>query len=387
MGQRCRKRCAEGILAQSRKGAKGQSGGGAGVVQLRRGMKSLVPLLSAPSSSPWGLCSPAPLRASKNRTARLSGNGRWSIGLVLALAAAVPAATASPAWAATPGQQVWLISTCGVPCSGEVEAALAKIAFWQLDPGDPCRWLRADVEVLGRGAPLPTAIFIPGYNTGPDAAIQEATAVYCDMQQAAGGRPFRLLVWAWPSQRNRHGRISADVRLKASWCDVEGYYLARTLARLPAGTPVGLVAYSYGARIAGGALELLAGGQLAGRSLPDEARAAWTSGPRPVRLLLVAAAMDADWLASGRCDGDALSIVQRAAVTLDCGDRVLRWYSRLHGRGGPPALGHAGPAGCADAKVEVLDVACAVGKKHDWYRYESAVAQRLAWYTFLAGEQ
>ena len=33
-----------------------------------------------------------------------------------------------------------------------------------------------------------------------------------------------------------------------------------------------------------------------------------------------------------------------------------------------------------------VDVACWAGKKHDWFRYESApnMAQRLAWYTFLA---
>jgi hypothetical protein len=327
------------------------------------------------------------LRVNKNRTTRFSGSGRWFIGLVLALAAAaVGVATPLAASAAAPRQQVWLISTCGAACSGDVEAGLGRIAFWQLDPADPCRWLPADAEALGRGAPLPTAVFIPGFNTGPDAAIQEANAVYCDMQREAGGRPFRLVIWAWPSQRDRHARISADMRLKASGCDAESYYLACILSRLPVGAPVGLIGYSYGARIACGALELLAEGRLPGCSLPQEARAAWTSAPRSVRVLLVAAAMDADWLAPGHRNGDALSIVQRAAVTLDCCDRVLRWYTRLYGRGGPPALGCVGPAGNDGGKVEVLDVACSVGKKHDWYRYESAVTQQLAWYTFLAAD-
>jgi hypothetical protein len=174
------------------------------------------------------------------------------------------------------------------------------------------------------------------------------------------------------------------MRLKACWCDAESYYLARTLPRLSNGAPVGLIGYSYGARIACGALELLGGGRLAGYSLPQEARAAWTSAPRSVRVLLVAAAMDADWLAPGHRNGDALSIVERAAVTLDGCDRVLRWYTRLDGRGGPPALGCVGPTGHDGGKLEVLDVACSVGKKHDWYRYESAVAQQLGWFAFLA---
>jgi len=314
-----------------------------------------------------------------------SGSGRWCAGLVLALAA-VGAATPRAAAATAPQPQVWLISTCSAPCSGDVEAGLGQIAFWQLDPTDSCRWLPADAEALGRAAPLPTAVFIPGFNTGPDAAIQEANAVYCDMQREAAGRPFRLVIWAWPSQRDRQARISADMRLKACWCDAESYYLACILSRLPAGAPVGLIGYSYGARIAGGALELLAAGRLPGYSLPAEARAAWTAAPRSVRVLLVAAAMDADWLAAGHRNGDALSIVQRAAVTLDCCDRVLHWYTRLYGRGGPPALGGVGPTGCDGGKLQVLDVACAVGKKHDWYRYESAVAQQLGWFTFLAGD-
>ena len=74
----------------------------------------------------------------------------------------------------------------------------------------------------------------------------------------------------------------------------------------------------------------------------------------------------------------------RPAVTVDPCDRVLRRYPRLYGRGGPQALGCAGPAGCDCAKLELLDVTCTVGKKHDWERYEPAVSGRVAWYTFLA---
>jgi hypothetical protein len=288
-----------------------------------------------------------------------------------------------PAAAAGPQQQVWLIDTSAAQCAGGLEAGFQQIAFWQLDPQDPCRWRRTDAEALGRSDPLPTVIFLPGYNTGPDAAIQEANALRCDLEREAAGRPLRLVIWAWPSQRDRQSRLRQDVQMKACECGAEGYFLARTLSRLPAGAPLGLVGYSYGARIACGALALLGGSPSAGASLPQEARAAWTAVPRPVRVLFVAAAMDADSLA---CGENCLATVQRAAATVDCRDRVLRLYTRLYGRGGPPALGGVGPIAEPSGKLRLIDVSCAVGKKHDWYRYESAVTQTLAWYAFLAGE-
>ncbi len=48
-------------------------------------------------------------------------------------------------------------------------------------------------------------------------------------------------------------------------------------------------------------------------------------------------------------------------------DRVLKWYPRIYGRGGPDALGFIGPTGCGEYnKIELLDVACEVGRDHHW---------------------
>jgi hypothetical protein len=307
--------------------------------------------------------------------------------LVLCLwQAAAAAQSDGPAPAAAP--QVWLISTRCAPRCGDLEAGLERIAYWRLDPCDRCRWIAADAQTFHRDgdAAVPTAVFVSGYTAGPNTAIEEGGAICCDIERAAPGRPFRFVIWWWPGDRDRHARISSDLRAKASECDAESYYLARTLPAVCPGTSVGLIGYSYGARIVGGALELLAGGEVAGHSLPAEARADWAAAPRPVRAMFIGAAMDADWLAPGHRDGDALTMVQRLAVTQNCCDRALRFYTRLDGRGGPQALGWAGPLGHDGDKLEVLDVACSVGKKHDWYRYKAApqVAQRLARYTFLA---
>ncbi|MGD0900481.1 MAG: hypothetical protein ABR915_21830 [Thermoguttaceae bacterium] len=309
-----------------------------------------------------------------------------SLQVAAVVLVALPASAATPVAELAPAPQVWLVNTRSVPSSGDLDSRWGHLSFWQMDPCDGCRWLPADAEAFRRSVDtlMPTAIFVAGYGTGVETTIEEATRIYCDMQRAACGRPFRLVIWSWPSDRNRRVRLARDLRAKAFSCDAEALYLARTLPELPPATPIGLIGYSYGARIVGGAVELLTGGEVAGQRLPAEVCAGWAAAPRPVRVMFIAAAMDADWLAGGHRCGEVLALVEGVAVTLDDRDRVLRRYTRLPGRGGPQALGRIGPVGCQGAKLELLDVTCAVGKKHDWKRYEPAVSDRVAWYTFLA---
>ncbi len=171
---------------------------------------------------------------------------------------------------------------------------------------------------------------------------------------------------------------------------MQSYYLARFLGSIRPDVPVSLIGYSFGARVATGALQLLAGGQIACRSLPQavvtERKAA---GQRPYRLVLIAAAADANWLLPGCRDGLVLPLVDRVLVTANCCDPVLRWYPRLYGRGGPEAMGYVGPSCSAQPgscdKIEVIDLSCSVGRIHDWHTYETApeLTGRLGWYSFL----
>ena len=105
-----------------------------------------------------------------------------------------------------------------------------------------------------------------------------------------------------------------------------------------------------------------------------------------IRAVLMASATDADWLAPGGRHELALALMDEALITCNGCDRALRWYPRLYGRGGPEAMGFAGPSciGCP-ANVEVLDVSGSVGKTHDWQAYCSSpeVTSRWAHYAFL----
>jgi hypothetical protein len=286
-------------------------------------------------------------------------------------------------------QQLWLVSTREAPRCGNLEAGLEKISYQQLDLAGNCsRWIPSDAATFREsGDPaVPTTIMLHGNSTDSQWAINHGWSLYTRMQQCAQGRPFRLVIWSWPADRMLR-RSRPDVQLKVEWSDTESYYLARTLPQVKPGTPLGLIGYSLGCRSIAGALELLAGGQAGGRRLAPEAIAAWSAGPaRPMRRMLIAGAVDNDWLEPARPEGLASLAVERILVTRNGRDRVLRFYSRLYGPHGPEALGYLGPAGPDGGKLEVVDVSCEVGRKHDWDRYLSApeLDCRLAWYTYTA---
>jgi len=289
--------------------------------------------------------------------------------------------------------QVWLINTYSAAGCGDLEAELAKIAYWRLAgtrySGSSCacgQWQASDAAAFQASAVpgVPTTVFVHGYGTNADWAVRHGNELYGLMKQQACTRPFRLIIWSWPA--DHMGRFRPDVQSKICRSDAEAYYLARVLSHLPKDIPLSLEGYSLGCRTVSGALQLLAAGPVAGHSLAPEVLAAWNSaGPRPIRVILLAAAMDADWLEACGPHGLAPLAVDRILVVMNGSDRVLKWYSRIYGRHGPEALGHVGPAGTAGGRLEVVDVSCEVGRKHDFDRYQesSPVVQRLAWYTFL----
>jgi len=301
-----------------------------------------------------------------------------AFGLVALVASDVSAADSGP-------DQVWLISTRNAPWSCPPAGEDVPLDYRQLGPD--CRWLPADREAfLASDDPaVPTSVFIPGNRADSRTAIQQGWQLYRELKCRAEGRPFRFVIWSWPADRIRGGN-RRDVRVKACRSDVQSYYLARWLGQVGPQVPVCMVGYSYGARIITGALHILAGGQVAGRGLPEES----SVDRGPVRAVLVAAAMDSDWLLPDRRNGLALSQLDHLLVLQNCSDPVLKFYPLMYGIGGPEALGRTGPAcpgrlGDELEKIELLDVSCSVGRNHDWDQYICApgLRGRLPWYAFL----
>ena len=103
--------------------------------------------------------------------------------------------------------------------------------------------------------------------------------------------------------------------------------------------------------------------------------------------MLLAAAIDSDWLLPGHHNGLALSWTEQMLITRNPCDRVLRWYPRVSRGRGPEAMGFVGPLLCNGAdNVEAVDVSGSVGKSHDVRSYLASAEFRcrLSRYAFLA---
>lgn len=301
----------------------------------------------------------------------------------LAICAAAPAIPRARA-AEDAADQVWLISTRSAPDCEATGAGDAPWTCWRL--GEDGQWAPADRAALAAtdDPAVPTTIYVHGNRADPDKAIRQSWLVYGCLKEQSAGRRFRFVIWSWPADRVSRRNLR-DLRVKAARSDTQAFYLARYLDRVRPDVPINLVGYSFGARVITGALHLLAGGEEAGHSLPERKAAR----RRPVRVVLVAAAVDNDWLLPGHRHGLALGLVERLLLTENGQDRALRWYPVLSRRGRPHALG-SGDEGWLSGlgpdaqKIEIVRVDAWVGKAHDWTRYLSApeLCTRLPGYVF-----
>jgi hypothetical protein len=289
------------------------------------------------------------------------------------------------AHAADASRQVWLVSTRDAShCSASDDAANA-ICYWRLNAD--CGWSSANAQDFhDEASASPTVVFVHGNQTDANEAVTKGMYAYRTIRSETAGRPFRYVIWSWPADRLSR-RHRDDAQLKAAYSDVESYYLAAWLNGLRPEVKVSLVGHSFGPRIISGALHILAGGEIAGKKMPDDTVRAWTAKKRnPLRAVLLATADDFDALAPDGRNGLALSLLDRVLVTRNGCDQRLRWYSRLYGRRGPEAMGFVGPCGIDQPqKLTVVDVSCTVGKTHDYQCYCSAsnVCSQWAHYTFL----
>src|SRR5262249_21708807 len=131
-----------------------------------------------------------------------------------------------------------------------------------------------------------------------------------------------------------------DAREKAARTNADGYYLAWLVNAIDPSVPVNFIGYSFGARITTGALQLLGGGTLCGWSLPKPIH------PRaPMQAIIIAAAVNNDWLAIGRPHSQALPTVDRMLALNNYCDRALKHYAAIDPCSQPQSLGYTGAVG------------------------------------------
>jgi hypothetical protein len=257
--------------------------------------------------------------------------------------------------------QVWVVSTrcLGCPSGGTQEPG------WQLWRYEQGWWQpRTSAEFYAAdSADVVTPFYIHGNRIDHGLATSDGLATYFQLAGKFDDEPpVRFVIWSWPSSQI-HGQLK-DVRAKAARSDVDAYYLARFLAAMQPEVRVGLIGYSYGARIACGALHLLGGGSLIGLTLEP--------APRPqARVALWAAGIHNHWLLPGHYHGEALKQAEAWFITINCCDPALMRYRFVDPCSDPAALGYSGMYGRnllpadLNARIEEVNVTNIVGKTHD----------------------
>jgi hypothetical protein len=275
--------------------------------------------------------------------------------------------------------EIWAVDTRGLGCLGcgspEVGFHVLQIAagHW-VNSTSAAFYATDDAEIV-------TLFYIHGNRVDYQQSLRDGLETYFQLVGSWDDeRPVRFVIWTWPSDQI-HGALK-DIRAKAARTNDEGYFLAKFLAEMHGDVRVGLIGYSFGARIVTGSLHLLGGGSLCGRMVAD-------SDAPQIRVALWAAAEHNDSLLPGRFHGAALPMGDRWYITVNCCDPVLARYHMIDKCSDPVALGYAGIWGmnlidpAIQARIEQANVSNIVGGTHDRqpYLYSPYIAGRTREYT------
>ncbi len=278
----------------------------------------------------------------------------------------VPAAfcwwLAAVAAAAEPGD-VWLISSRAAGCSPDPQ----HLQIRRQRHG--CFVAQTLNQFLQEQRPeVPLVFWVHGNRVSASAAPTIGLRVYRALARQSPGR-FQMVIWSWPSARQ--GGALRDARLKAAAADQHGRHLAQVLRLLANRPRVGLIGYSYGARLILSALHVLDSA-----SAGDSSRVQEPAPPElRYRVVLWVPGVEHSALAPGGRFGRAWNRVHRMLLVTNCSDRALRWYPWVDGPHGPEALGRVGPSGLApwqQQRLRWLEASSEVGPQHDWVLMLSA---------------
>lgn len=313
------------------------------------------------------------------------------VRMVTVLAAAALGIGILPAWTrAARGAEpelhpIWLVSTRSITSCRPGPEDAERIRYWRMAPDGALTDSDRDAFLAADDPNVPTVMYLPGNRADWCETIRDGWMLYRCLECSAGDRPFRYVIWSWPADEIRGGP-RRDVQVKAARSDVESYLMAELVDRIDPEVRLALVGYSFGARIIGGAVEMLEGGEICRMRMESQAG----GGPRRIRAVLVAAAIDNFSLLPGRRYGRVLPRLESVLITVNPLDTGLRYYPLMYGKHGPEALGYTGPVctsrlGPDADKIELVPVACEVGRNHAWDRYIRApsLRARLGWHCFL----
>ena len=285
-----------------------------------------------------------------------------------------------------PQDQIWLIGTGQANSCWPCDDYRPPLKYFRLVGHR--HWHRSNMEAFlaeDRSTAL-TLFWVHGNRVDPILARRRGLAVYRALVAASHDeRPIRFVIFSWPSTKVR-GQLF-DIRLKARLSSPAGCQLAWVVDNIAPETPIGMIGYSFGARVITEALHVLGGGRVCDVRLRERKH----PERRSVRVVLAAAALGDDWLLPGYKHGKALSQVERMLLLNNHCDWVIRWYQLVERRDRSQALGRNGMAsiealGDDACKIEQFDVYDHLGRSHDVSLYINCPhLMSNAWST-LSGE-
>jgi hypothetical protein len=276
------------------------------------------------------------------------------------------------------GDDIWLISTRQLGC-GVCLDRQPNLRYWHLEAG---AWQAADLkEFLAADNPrLPTDFYIHGnQNTTEDANDHGFTIYHQLVAGAPKDMPIRFVIWSWPTDPGPHPLQL--IRSHAYRSDTDAWYLGWLLSQMDRRVPIGLAGYSFGTRVATGAIHLMGGSELLGSALPLDPKA----GVPKIHAVLIAAAEDDNWLAPGAPNAFCIPTVERMLLVNNSCDSALKHYPLMDRCTRASALGYVGLV-TADPKIAQCDACCAVGEEHNWELYfcNECLVARMRPYLYLA---
>ena len=218
---------------------------------------------------------------------------------------------------------------------------------------------------------IPVCIYIHGSFVDMASACKESVQTWHWLKNAGCGQQMQMIYVYWPSYKPFTLKVSCDVNQLGRQAARNGFYLADLVNCLPPECPVCLMGHSHGTRVIASGLHLLAGGSVQGM----QHLSARANGRR-IRAVLVASALDHDWLNPGHKYDRALCCVECLLNMKNSRDKALQVYPLrlpLIARRAAGQLGFTsrdrcrmGPNGC---KIQEYDATGTVGREHLWPCY------------------
>ncbi len=271
--------------------------------------------------------------------------------------------------------EILLVSAraAGISCDGKLLSEKLLCQRYEIATDGRPHWKAVDWrETLLKPTPKRTVIYVHGNRVEPGEDRSRGMMVYHSMvAHGKPSEPIRYIIWSWPATPIP-GPLK-DMYVKAARTRPAGWQLAWFLDQLPAEAPLTLVGYSYGARVISGSLHLLGGGKLNRLELTERVH----PEREPMRVAMIAAAFDADWIQPGRYHERALSQVEELVLITNHRDPAMRLYHFSVDRGRIDALGKAGvpqPSSLGEAaqRIALVDATAEVGRSHSLEDYLAA---------------